>query len=441
MVFVRFLRQQQTFSLFGLIVLLVLLSGCTSSGTSGNTKAAATPTATPIGMVLCRPQDCGNSPVGKSFIDTSNNIHLFQSFDYHIHDPASVARYYDFVWGVTPSKVQAFRAGNPKTLISYYIPFHRDNGTFLNPDLGKQHDLNYWKNVHPDWILYQCDRVTPAMEYGDPNIPLDFTNPAVSNWQVQTYAIPASQHGYDAIAADNLNMENIFHACGFYRNGQWVQRYSGDSSDAQWRADVATWVTRMQAALHTLPHPLALIPNLGIGAVALNDSSLQQVISHVDGVLDESGFTDYGQGYVTDTAWVQYVNFIKAVQQQDKPYYIVNEYPSNPPNNAQIEWAVASYLMAKDHLASIFISGIQAYGTDNRYPAYSAPIGSPRGNIYNGQGVYWRDYSGGLVVVNPSNTNSYTVKTSASTYADIYGNRVPQTFTLPPHSGMVLIPD
>src|SRR5690349_6010190 len=93
-------------------------------------------------------------------------------------------------------------------------------------------------------------------EIGDNVIPFDMTNNDFINWQIQTYAIPASQNGYDAIAADNLNLDNQGGACGSYHNGKWVQRYSGQDNDPQWEKDVLYWVTQMQAKLHALPHPL-----------------------------------------------------------------------------------------------------------------------------------------------------------------------------------------
>jgi len=424
---------KSTFYLFLCLILLVLIvSGCFPLSTQKQQNGITSPPS---------PQNVTPPPHQlRRFIDTWNNIHLFQSFDYNIHDAAAIARYYDFVWGVSPGQVAAFRAGNSKTLISYYIPFHRDGGTFSNQDVGKQHNLAYWKNFHPDWVLYQCDRSTPAFEYGNPNIPLDFTNPAVISWQIQTYAQPASENGYGAIAADNLNMENLFAACGFYRNGRWMQRYTGEINDPQWRADIVTWVTRMQAALYALHHPLALIPNLSIGSVAFNDPTVQQVIDHVDGVLDEGGFTDYGHSYVTDLTWVHYVRFIEHVQQENKPYYIVNQFKPYTLGSSQIEWVLASYLMGKHHLASVSIVTSQEYGSDKRFSQYNAQIGSPNGEFYQSQGVYWRTYSNGLVVVNPSSINEYIVKTSASHYVDLDGNHVSQTFTLPPHSGLVLMP-
>ena len=300
--------------------LFFVLSGCVPFVLQNNQKANVSPTPTPISVVVpsCR-AGCNTSGL-RGVTDTWNNIHLFQSFDYNIQNPTPIAHYYDFVWGASPNKVAAFRAGNPNISISYYIPFHRDNGTFADTDLGKQHDVNYWKSLHPDWILYQCDRTTPAFEYGDPNVPFDFTNPDVVQWQVQTYAQPASTNGYDAIAADNLNLENLFGACGFYKNGQWVQHYTGKTNDPQWRNDILTWVTAMQTALHALPHPLALIPNLGPGPVPLSDPIVGKIVTHVDGILDEGGFTNYGAGDLTGSNWLQEIQFIRGVQmQQQKP--------------------------------------------------------------------------------------------------------------------------
>ncbi|GAC1388686.1 MAG: hypothetical protein NVS4B12_05510 [Ktedonobacteraceae bacterium] len=442
--FVRSCKKRFVF-LFAVCSVLLLLSGCVPFGLQGNQKTSVTPTATPIGVTVPSCRSSCTTPGLREIPDTWNNIHLFQSFDYHIGNPAPISRYYDFVWGAVPSKVATFRAGNPNMSISYYIPFHRDGGTFTNADLGRQHDLSYWRSVHPDWVLYKCDRTTPAIEYTDPNIPFDFTNPDVVQWQVQTYAQPASTHGYDAIAADNLNLENLFGACGFYKNGQWVQRYTGETIDKQWQNDILTWVTAMQTALHALPHPLALIPNLGPGPIPLSDPLIGKIVTHVDGILDEGGFTKYGDGYLTGSTWLHEIQFIRSVQmQQHKPYYISNEFNSDTLDHAQIQWALASYLMSKEHSSSLFITNntndVQNYGADRRYNEYEAQIGNPNSEMYFSQNVYWRDYSNGIVVVNPSDTNTYTVKTSASTYMDLYGNHVSQAFSIPPHSGMVLIP-
>jgi len=401
------------------------LSSCTSASQDKDTRIL---NPTPTTAVHLRP-----------FVDTWNNIHLFLTFDYQISDPAAVAKRYDFVWGASVNHVAAFRSGNPNIFITYYIPFHVDWGTFSNNHA--RHGLAYWKTVHPNWVLYRCDRVTPAYEFNHPNVPLDFANPAVVAWQVKTYAKPASEAGYDGIAADNLGLENLFHACGVYINGKWVQRYTGQTEDPQWRADIITWLTRMQLTLHHLHHPLALIPNFTFDGLSPSDPQIQQIVNHVDGLADEDGFTLSGRGYLTGNDWRRKIQFMEAVQKSDKPYYIINQFNhSGPINRDEIQWALASYLMGKDHFAALFISIYQAYGGDTWYAEYNVQIGNPLGSMYQAQNVYFREYSNGLIIVNPSETNTYTVTlASGSSFNDLYSNSIDHFVTLAPHSGLVLL--
>ena len=379
------------------------------------------------------------SPTTHSFnyVDTWNNIHPFLMFDGHISNVAAVASRYDFVSSAKWYNISSYRSMKPNMFLTYYIPFHRDNGTFT--DSSAYLSLKQWKAIHPDWILYKCDRVTPAYEFGVPEVPLDFSNPAVVSFQMQTYGLPASENGYDGITADNLNMENLFGACGTYQNGKWVSRYNGKHDDPRWQADVVGWVTAMQQALHNLPHPMALILNLGYGTSLTPTSPvIQQVLNHSDGLLDEAGFTHYGTYYLTDQYWTQAIQLSTSEQSQGKPFYIVNNF--NILTRANIQWALASYLMAKGHNSGVFISTIQNYGIDAWYDEYNAQIGSPTGAMYSAQNVYWRSYTNGLSIVNPSSRYTYKVTLGSGTsYVDLYGNKVGTTIVLPPHSGMVLL--
>ena len=422
----RFPPSPDRHSLLPFLLTLILLLFSSSCSSQSGRAPAATPTQAPQSTAFA-----GARP----FIDTWDNIHLFQTFDYNTTDPASVARYYDFVWGAQPEYVSAIRAANPHIFLTYYIPFNREK--------GHVHDLAYWKATHPDWVLYKCDRVTPAYQFGEPSMPLDFTNPAVIAWQVQMYAKPASQQGYDGIAADNLDLSTLAGACGVYRNGKWVQLFSGAVSDPAYRAGIIFWLTHMQQALHSLPQPLALIGNVGFGDLSPDDPQVQQVITHIDGISDEGGFTHYGDGYITGQTWLNRVQIMKDVQAQHKAYYVINQFNVTSPADVgsdQIQWALASYLMGKEHSSALFISSIGGYGGDVRYREYDAHIGSPLGQMYASQNVYWRAYSGGLSLVNPSASASYTVTLKAgSRYSDLYGRPVGSTVTLPPHSGLVLL--
>jgi hypothetical protein len=459
----KFQRKYALFIWPNVLLLLLALASCGSLPSKGESVVTViTPPVTPVAPTIAAVPTCNKpvclaaapAPGVRPFIDTFSNIHQAQVFAYNMTDAsaAQTAKNYDFVWGASTSTtsdiIAALRAGNPNIVLSYYISLNRDTGVFGNQE--QLQSLSYWKAVHPDWILYKCDRKTPAYEINDNNVtPFDMTNNDFINWQVQTYAIPASENGYDAIAADNLNLDNAFGACGFYRNGQWVQRYTGQDNDPQWEKDMLYWVTQMQAKLHALPHPLALVPNLGVyssnSTVNLaNDPTLQQIIDHVDGVLDERGFTNYGSGYLTGNDWANMVQFIQQVQQKNKPYYILDEFPEQPVSQSDTEWAVASYLMAKGHLSGLFYSGQQQYGSYLNHPELNAPIGMPISNMFQDQGIYWRLYSNGVVLANPNASQSFTVNldtinVDAIGDTDLSGKAAGQTVTMAPHSGLVLL--
>ena len=105
--------------------------------------------------------------------------------------------------------------------------------------------LPWWKENHPDLVLYQCDKVTPCWECfsGEgcrhDSVPLDLTNPktleymslqsfchkylqcasiwgafydvvvARSRYQMSSAVLPAAKAGYNAIALDNYGLTNV----------------------------------------------------------------------------------------------------------------------------------------------------------------------------------------------------------------------------------------
>src|SRR5205085_11309079 len=105
--------------------------------------------------------------------------------------------------------------------------------------------------------------------------------------------------------------------------------------------------------------------------------------------------------------WVQVIRFIEDVQSQHKPFYSLNEFSLI--DHAEIQWALASYLMGKEHGEALYISKAQQYGGDFWYSEYNTQIGNPVAPVYQTQGVYEREYTHGLSIVNPSATNSYTI--------------------------------
>jgi hypothetical protein len=90
-------------SVLGICVFTVIALSAGPAAAQGQPQPAAnaSPAATPG---ICSGRNCV-----RPFIDTWNNIHLAQIFDYNISNSnvASIAPFYDFVWGALPSQVSA----------------------------------------------------------------------------------------------------------------------------------------------------------------------------------------------------------------------------------------------------------------------------------------------------------------------------------------------
>ena len=68
--------------------------------------------------------------------------------------------------------------------------------------------LAWFQQHHPDWIMYRCDKKTVAFWGSETaphgSVPIDFTNPAVVEWQMANQSSQAAALGYDSMAFDNV---------------------------------------------------------------------------------------------------------------------------------------------------------------------------------------------------------------------------------------------
>jgi hypothetical protein len=428
--------------------------------------------------------------------DSSNGVHLFLTFDSSVK-PNEIsenpnATQLDFVWGANPHHIQAYRnSSNPDTVLSRYIPCCRDGSARYLKGLAE-----YKAKGWGDRVLYTCDRKTPAWTTypGEPFsetalIPLDISNPDVIDWQIETYAKPSIEQGYDAIAWDNFDLNNQFRACGVWRkNGtEWVQKFANSSRDPAYAAAAVAWLGATKRRVNALTtkrgRKMVIIPNYSLSG-NWNDSTVLAVGNATDGVLSESGWTGGGarQGRAYDyvgEAWVQRVRWMRNLQAHGVGVYFINEFgdishpkkwkepceqdPLNCITRPVRQWVLASYLIGKEQAAGIYLSGIQAYGNWSYYPEWSAPIGSALGPpVEESSGLWWRDYSAGppaasttttstssprrghadsrggsstaatgqrvlgaRVLVNPSPTNKVTATLPAGSWVSLYGEPQP----------------
>lgn len=354
-------------------------------------------------------------------------------FNYHVGSVSDELGKVDYVWGAGDIE--------PGVDNAYYYPFERDQSQNVNPH-GQS--LSWWQTNHPDWIEYKCDHSTPAYEYGDPNVPLDISNPSVRSFIMQTYINWALSHGYSGVAFDNVSLQNSFGRCGHYNtSGGWVQQYSGQTNDQTYATMVVNWAKDMTSRIHTASPGSTVAINFRYFPSDASDSDA--LIQAVDMTLDENGWTYFGSGTLTDSAWLTYTqNLTQHVAVSGKGFLQMcrQRVSWSSITNAQVQWCMANYFLVKNNLTYLTITGSDGYGYLQYRPEYAAAtIGTPMDTFaqVSGTGLYRRDFTNGLVLVNPSSSSSYTISIPANTYNDLYGYVQGGSITLAPTSGIVLV--
>jgi hypothetical protein len=300
------------------------------------------------------------------------------------------------------------------------------------------HGYSWWKQRHPDWIEYQCDRKTPAYEYEDTAVvPLDIANPHVLYYMFTHYAQKSAHDGFPLIFFDNVSNHRPERCGHFTKSGKWVQQYSGASNDSSYARDALAWAKYMYRHLKRYSPKTLLAFNLSINPGRPSDYT--RFVPYMDVDWDEAGFSRWGTERITDSVWQQEVDAIRYSQKHGKAvwlnyYTLAKSYADL--SRDEINWALANYLLVKGSHTYVNINDADS-GFFHDLTEYHAPIGRPMADMYQSQGVYMREYSNGVVLVNPSSSETFTVRL-ATAYSDLYGNKV-DTYSLAPASGIVLL--
>lgn len=436
-------RKKLSAGALGLLALLICLSVYKMHQYHPIQSNAATPSAT-----------SSANPPASFLADTTDNIHMAIMGNYNMSNPADVSGKVDVVWNamlntqvtnVTNLYYLMINADAHPTVTRY------DLAWFLNRDPDKSYVVNgttyKLSQIHPNWktwtwIVYQCDRKTPAYILRTPNVPIDYANSDVLTFLTEQYIQPAFSHGIDGIALDNVFAINKQKACGtFTASDNWQEiKYSS------WIQDE---MQTFSALIHTI-NPHAYVAINSPVSNAYTPDQVQEFLPYTDIHVDERGFTTldnpYTTGtYVTDQDWLAKVKQYAEEQNSGKPLIIVDLESVPPPDleRAKLSWDLANYLLVKGSHTYLVISGPH-YGSLYDRPEYHIPIGHPTDSMHYylspQQKLETRNYSGGKVWVNFSSNQTCSFVLQYS-YKDLYGTQLAKgtKITLAPHSGLVLL--
>ena len=104
----------------------------------------------------------------------------------------------------------------------------------------------------------------------------------------------------------------------------------------------------------------------------------------------------------------------------------------------QREYALAAYFMANEGALDTYITP-SAGRIDSTFPEYSARLGTPCEEYHGGPSIYYRRYSGGMVVLNAQpSAPANAALPSNHHYADIDGRPVSNPLSVASSDGYVL---
>ena len=373
-----------------------------------------------------------------------DGIQLGIAFDYNAPNASALSENVAYIWGgYFLNWILPLHPLVPR--IDGYMSFDSDPWSQSSPG----HSLQYWRSVHPDWIVYRCDRRTPAYySSNDTSVSLDFTNPAVRAWQLAQLAGLFAQ-GATGVAFDDFNFENAAGRCGVYRNGVWTKLGYPQlgQTNARLSKDMLTWLRAMSSMVRrTYPGKTMT------AAVSPSVSGLANVKAaapYLDMIFDESGYTDYGKRRLTGSAWDAETAALDYLNRHGKGFDI--NAIVNVPNDAavtpsQLSWALANYLLVKGARSYTYVYGGKGlgfggsplgYGTFFARPEYHIPVGHPVSSAYVSNRLHMRRYSGGLVMVNATDSARYMIRLGR-TYKNMEGRTI-SLVTLSPGTGIVLL--
>lgn len=286
---------------------------------------------------------------------------------------------------------------------------------------------------HPEWILKDAAGNNLYIPYGCsggscPQFAGDISNVEFRrNWIAEASAHIA--HGYRGLFVDDVNLEQRT------GNGQGQQvapidRSTGQPmSAASWRAYMAEFMAEIRAALPNaeIVHNALWFANSDAGT---NDPSIRREIESANYVLLERGVNDSGltggNGQWSLNAFLSYIDEVHALGRG-----IVMDGSAGDANG--MEYNLASYFLTSTGNDAVSGSG---QTPNNWWAGWNVNLGEATGPRRVWGNVLRRDFTGGMVLVNPPGSASQTVSLPAP-MQDINGNTV-TSVTLTAASGAVL---
>jgi hypothetical protein len=225
--------------------------------------------------------------------------------------------------------------------------------------------------------------------------------------------------------------------------GRWTQQYQARGDDPAYRRDEIALAANIRSWLRTFAPGIAFSANISWNPSYPADSN--RLVSKTDVWWDQDGFNRDGQApyVITDSGWRAKAAGLSAFLASGRHGWVdgaATEHDSRSWTPAEVNWFLGNYLLFKNDTSWLFPHGPNEGDTVATWPLFATAneIGVPTDTYYEVDGVYWRDFTHGLVLVNPSSRISRTILLGALHYRDLWGVVHQGAIALGPAKAVVL---
>ncbi len=319
------------------------------------------------------------------------------------------------------SLVKQLKAANPKLKVLMYegIMGAEDQTKNTNTCTSGVTDLA----SHPSWLLHDQNG-KPILVKG-----IYLVDPANTAFQQACLAsaiATAKSYGFDGVYWDMVNQQLQWSL----PPGITVAKYASTSA---WQAALSSILRYGQQQLHAN----GLQQWANIGGAFLTSGLWQSWNGLLDGAEDE-GFTDPGTGLAAGIwAWPYEMWEIAWSEANHKPL-IVHSHNATEAGNT---YGIASLMLAANGESSYSTSNNCYTNCEVWYPEYlqTLALGAPVGSFTTlPNGVYWRWFQHGMVMVNPTSNSIARFSLGGGTYSGSQLKNV-SSVSMGPTSGYVLL--
>jgi len=321
-------------------------------------------------------------------------------------------------------QIAAIKRSSPRTQVLVYkdMASTRDD-TSRTTDISTGVAYGYADRYHPDWFLKDTSGRRVNWASWPHSWQMDIGSRSYQRTWARNVARELRRRGWDGVFVDGISRTMQY---PWYLNGRVLAKYPGPN-------DYARATTRFLRRVG----PVLRRRHLVVGNI--NDATpglWRRWVRFTSGVSKEwwtKSTANRGAGMLTGSDWAYQTQLLREAQARHKIFIAIAYGPAD--DWPAIDYARASFLLFARGGRSAF-SYAPLCGVEPSAPRWRVDVGSPLGAPSQLGAVWRRQFSDGIVVVNPTSSSTLTVPLGGA-YVGPSGSVVTSA-VLGPHTGLTL---